>query len=571
MSLSPPPPITASAPEASPTKDLLNPTNSNPDLTMHQKITPEDANKPYAIERRNDLVARLKGVAGDEKKYYELKKVLLDQLKQELLDDLNKFTGRSHTMQDRDVKRAINWCIELGLDFGGAYGRLRKLWVADVFKKAREKIDDDRNEMERLRSSAFFSDKYGNRTLKHPYAMEPRRIWDLYSHRVIPSYFVPDRKNVWAITHSHRRGKDKYRELSPVNEHQWKVALPNGVTLDGIRSDLLALGAEYCWLDVVCVRQRDDPKDLVVLDEEMAVDLPTMGNIYATASTVVRYYNGIGLPFNKDGLEDELHWLNRAWTLQEMNINTVIGGLKDGVSHVPITGYEFDMGPENYPEFSKLLRPLEDIITCTPRLAKIVQAMKPRYSQDKVDKIYGLGYLIKSRTLPAYHRVPNDDLREVEGTWWQLVYCMSNTMRGELLFLFPQPGDSGENFWMPTWDQLMKIEMVQDPHIDESVTIIAGRKAKYDGYLLANCEITDKRVTVTGGKERVFEFHASGTDLSNGAYTLVGNPRRNKFVVCKLQRGAGHELEKVAVIKLTQTETDKVLEWGLPRSICIFK
>lgn len=71
----------------------------------------------------------------------------------------------------------------------------------------------------------------------------------------------------------------------------------------------------------------------------MSIDLPTMGNIYAMASTVVRYYSGFALPFNeKDDLNHKNHWFMRAWTLQEMNI----GGLSGKKRPVPITGYEFD-------------------------------------------------------------------------------------------------------------------------------------------------------------------------------------------------------------------------------------
>lgn len=34
----------------------------------------------------------------------------------------------------------------------------------------------------------------------------------------------------------------------------------------------------------------------------MAVDLPTMGNVYVMADMVVRYYNGLGSPVSPDGL-----------------------------------------------------------------------------------------------------------------------------------------------------------------------------------------------------------------------------------------------------------------------------
>lgn len=563
----PPPPepvllplLTASPPPPSTNTDSLKPTDSELDLTakstkilrappstVFQILSPTDAAEPCSTLGAANLITTL-----------------------------NHLTQQSHTASHPGVHHAIEYCLTQQLDLGGAYGRLRHLWAAPDVSVSWAAVGAERASIELARSSAFFTDDQARRTLRHPYVLGPRRLWDLYSHRVVPACFVPERRHVWAITHSWRAHME--RALSPVNERQWMVPLPPGVTLEAIRDELLGMGATYCWLDVVCNRQGVKDADGVTvpdaqLAEELAADLPTMGNIYAMAGTVVRYYSGLGLPFSADGLDDTHHWFNRGWTLQEMNIKTVVGGLRAESRVVPVTGFECDRGAEPFPEFSALLRPLDSIVTATPRLAKVVKAMRPRHTRDNVDKIYGLGYLIKARTLPAYRAVEPDVTSRLEDVWWQLVYCMSDTMHGELLFLFTRPGGYKKRKWLPKWEQLMAADMVQDPNLDESVRLLPSGRAKYFGYRLAVCEIVGDEVAVTGEWEvaRRFRFERDQACALQGTYTLVGNPRREYFVVCKPQVNADDLLEKVFVIHISATETARVLEWGIHRKECIFK
>lgn len=58
---------------------------------------------------------------------------------------------------------------------------------------------------------------------------------------------------------------------------------------------------------------------------------------------------------------------------------------------------------------------------------------------------------------------------------------MSDRMHGELLFLFPAPGKSVKNRWLPTWAQLMAVDMVQNLGLDESVELVSGGNARYGG------------------------------------------------------------------------------------------
>lgn len=551
------PPLPSTHPAPSPIIDALKPTTAAPfappptpiATPRHPSITPTEASVP----------CQTLGITA-------------------LLTKLNALTSRTFTLDAPGVQSTLDWCLSEGLDFGGAYGRLRHLWATPNIATARAAVAAEEQATTDLRASAFFIDAQGRRTLKHPYIIGPRRLWDLPSHRVVPASFIPDRHHLWAVTHA-------WREImvgawSPVNERQWKVPLPETVTLEAIRDELLGMGAVYCWLDVACNRQRSDVKGedgqwLVepLLDKELEVDLPTMGNIYGMAAKVVRYYSGLGLPFTPTGLTDTRHWFMRGWTLQEMNISTAVGGLYTETRAVPVTGFERDRDAEEFPEVAALLRPLEAIVTATPRLAKVVKAMRPRYTRDAVDKIYGLGYMIKARTLPAYKADKTNGTSYLEDVWWQLVHCMSDTMRGELLFLFTQPGKFKKRKWLPKWEQLMTADMVQDSHLDESVTVLASGKAKYYGYLMADCRITGDEVTVTGHWEvdRKFVFRRDETCALEGSYTLVGNPRREYFVVCKPQLKPKDVLEKVFVIRLAPAETERLLEWGLSRTDCIFK
>ena len=94
-----------------------------------------------------------------------------------------------------------------------------------------------------------------------------------------------------------------------INQHQWPVPLPQGNSLEHLRWEILRLGAEYVWIDVVCLRQRitvnsleqlgqikDAPAQQSTVDElerlrqdEWKVDVPTIGNIYREAAKIVCY------------------------------------------------------------------------------------------------------------------------------------------------------------------------------------------------------------------------------------------------------------------------------------------
>ncbi len=68
---------------------------------------------------------------------------------------------------------------------------------------------------------------------------------------------------------------------------------------------MLNLGIQYAWLDVLCLRQKEEggpSEDLRV--EEWKLDVPTIGWVYVTPWVVI-YLSGLGQPLSlKDGYLD---------------------------------------------------------------------------------------------------------------------------------------------------------------------------------------------------------------------------------------------------------------------------
>ncbi|KAF8432630.1 hypothetical protein BGX38DRAFT_1083350, partial [Terfezia claveryi] len=71
-----------------------------------------------------------------------------------------------------------------------------------------------------------------------------------------------------------------------INRGQWKVPIPLEVTPDDVRQEILDFGGEYCWLNVLCMRQkkagsaREQQQNSILLDLERQLDIPTIGLVY---------------------------------------------------------------------------------------------------------------------------------------------------------------------------------------------------------------------------------------------------------------------------------------------------
>ncbi|KAK0506557.1 hypothetical protein EDD18DRAFT_1342948 [Armillaria luteobubalina] len=357
---------------------------------------------------------------------------------QGLLDLLNSTLGTSYTLDTGSLSPVLEDCIAKNYDLGTTYGRLRRTWDCDDIRK--ELLECEAKDRE-LRQKAVVGSRIVDPNTK------PRRVWDLYSNRVVPWWCCKVRYRSQPISHAWVDEVDRVDMWTPINGREWPVPIPKGASLDLIRIEMLNLGAEYAWLDVLCLRQRGGPReDLHV--EEWKLDVPTIGAIYRDAR-VVWYLSGLGLPLSlKEGdLESDRCWFRRAWTVQEVGLlRTIAGDTPDGPMHAePIDK------AGNYE--NEILTKLHKQLKSTPGMGDIcgaLSAMQHRKSTYPIDKIAGLAYSLWTTAIPAYY-----ESQSLEDAWTALVNEMSTSVRGDLFFLYPEPG-TGCVKWRPSWEQVME-------------------------------------------------------------------------------------------------------------------
>ncbi|PBL01535.1 hypothetical protein ARMGADRAFT_856506, partial [Armillaria gallica] len=276
--------------------------------------------------------------------------------------------------------------------------------------------------------------------------LPPRRVWDLYSNRVVPwwmSYTKPS-----PISHAWVDEKDRVDVWTSINRRQWPVPIPKDTSIELIRIEMLNLGVEYTWLDVLCLRQKGGPQeDLRV--EEWKLDVPTIGSVYNNGwPKVAIYLSGLGQPLSlKNGdLDSDRCWFRRAWTVQEVGRwNRIIAGdTPDGPMHArPIDedgNYETDL----LTRFHKQLKSVRWSTDLFDRLAE----MQKRVSTNPVDKVAGLAFPLLPITIPAYY-----ESQSLEDAWTALVDAMDYVTRANMLFLYPEAG-LGSKKWRSTWMQI---------------------------------------------------------------------------------------------------------------------
>ncbi len=230
--------------------------------------------------------------------------------------------------------------------------------------------------------------------------------------------------------------------LTLINRYEWPVPIPKDTNLDLIRIEMLNAGAEYAWLDVLCLRQvggrREDLRA-----EEWKLDVPTIGFMYKGFEPIVYYFNGLGRPLciKAGDFESDRSWFKRVWTLQEFaRDKRIIGG---------DTGNENTMSEEVHAEIDRRLLALRQI-SGVPGVSTALSHMRDRVCTNPVDRIAGLVYLLVwVDAIPAYY-----EMQSMEDAWTALVDVLSGRDRAALFFTYPRPGNRNK-VWRPSWSQVM--------------------------------------------------------------------------------------------------------------------
>ncbi|KAK0234005.1 hypothetical protein IW262DRAFT_1452551 [Armillaria fumosa] len=476
---------------------------------------------------------------------------------QGLLDQLNTTLGTSYSLDNPFLPSLLEDCIKDGYDFGMAYSHLRRIWYTDDWSIVEYVLSNWRNEDDEKRREALVGNRIANPRLR------PRRVWDLYSNRVVP-WWMMDAHVGWprAISHAWVDEEDRTAVWTPINGYEWPVPVPKDADLNLIRIEMLNLGLQYAWLDVLCLRQVGGRgEDLRT--EEWKVDVPTIGGVYRGRS-VVCYLSGLGRPLTlKEGdLESDRSWFRRAWTLQEADDGMVIAGeTPDGPLHAQCKDGRYET--ELLTRFHKQLQSTRDLFWTRDLLVE----MRKRVSTNPVDKIAGLAFLMVSRWIPAYY-----ESTSLEDAWTALVDSITELRRAELFYVCPEPGDGGPK-WRPSWEQVMMKPLLpyqiygehveQDQMGDEErcyVRCIEGfvqglavvEGGDQDGEFIVECD---------DGIERFKIIAAHTYPIPEDIYTLISYTCYETPHLCVVGRSLpDRRFEKVSVVETYDENLNDITE-----------
>ncbi|GJE89234.1 hypothetical protein PsYK624_053300 [Phanerochaete sordida] len=348
-----------------------------------------------------------------------------------LLHHLNDILGTSHKLTTDGMRSLLKEIRATSHDFGEAYGKVRQWWTiphldgvhglvyyTSLYRREATREARRRHAVE----SSSLSSSY----------MPPRRIWDLHSNRVVPLGVIlgddygdtfdvlPDQ--LWTISHSWVADAERKMVWTTINNKRWPVPIPRATSLEHIRVELLNMGAEYVWLDVLCLRQQGREEDEDRRIEEWKIDVPTIGYIYRgnpRSRPCVTYFNGLGLPLTTglSALSSDRHWFNRVWTLQESLTTWLPGGL---------TGEALPAGTEFFSRLEGLAR----LVAVEDQNDHLVSELIRRHCAKELDRIAGLTYCFRCPTLTLY-----DETASVEQAWRSLLKHATSSVWRHSIFL----------------------------------------------------------------------------------------------------------------------------------------
>lgn len=473
-----------------------------------------------------------------------------------LLFMLNKTFHTNYDLSVRGLRSELELAVLSPLDFGRIYSLLRPGWHSNVVK-AIQNLDRRMYQDSALRLDALDGDHVVNPTVP------PRRLWDLYGNRVVPFWVLPFKeipRHVWAVSHSWVDENDRTFVKTPINDYEWPVPIPRDTTLEHIRIELLNLGAEYVWLDVLCLRQetKDAERD-ELKKEEWKTDIPMIGHVYQhdRFQTVISYFNGLGRPFivKASALDHKRHWLNRVWTAQETTTNWIPGGL---TRSSPDENGRFVSHPAGEEFYRRLNKVFHTLSASPPDIFQVLNIIRDRHYSTPIDQVSGTVYLLKVPMIPLTKAKEkgktqrrdtvsdaddepwtpyDDDARSfqddrddspddfydveesLEKAWSRLIPCIPMAQRSDLLLFWPEPGD-GADTWRPSWHQLMAARRLPHaPYIDyerpELVKFLQETRTYYNrGYVMDWCELrgfNDVSVLPSEPRYGMMTFQLGGT------------------------------------------------------------
>ncbi|SJL18066.1 uncharacterized protein ARMOST_21638 [Armillaria ostoyae] len=468
-----------------------------------------------------------------------------------VLDRLNATLGTSHTLDTLSLSSLLDECIEKNDDFGTAYACLRLVWNTHSNSGIQNELCRHEKEDKERRKNALV----GNQVID--VYLPPRRVWDLYSNRVVPSWitdastiplFMNNGTNQLPISHAWVDEKDRVDVWTSINKKEWPVPIPKSASLELIRIEMLNLG-----------------EDLHV----EGLDVPTIGSVYSWAMVVI-YLSGLGQPLSlKDGdLDSDQCWFRCAWTFQEVGeLGRIIAGdTPDGPMHARTIDKDGNYETDLLTRFHKQLQLLQG-----PRgLFGMLANMQNRVSTNPVDRVAGLAFPLRPITIPIYH-----ESESPEAVWTALVDAMFPVTRASFLFEYPGAG-LGCKKWRPTWTQVMTEPLPVHnysyshdyvEHDDktgedlyEGLCIEKGLVQGLDVGSAKGCDRCGELVVEdTYGIMRTFKIHATHQCLiPEEAYTLLVDQYSQNCVVGR--RLPGQKFEKVSVFKMDDKKEAKRLQ-----------
>ncbi|SJL15304.1 uncharacterized protein ARMOST_18797 [Armillaria ostoyae] len=353
-----------------------------------------------------------------------------------LLEKLNTILGTSYTLQTLSLSSLLKVYINKGYDFGTIYAHLCPVWYNNL-TIAEHKLYIGGALDQEMRRDVFFNQRIVD------YEVPPRRVWDLCSNRVVPWWVA--RQWPTPISHVWMEEEDRTNVLTPINGREWPVPIPKDGNLDLIRIEMLSLGVEYAWLDVLCLRQAGGPRE-DLRAEKWKVDVPTTGHVYTWTDRVACYCSGLGLPSGLKAVDFESNrsWFRQAWTFQEIKILA-----HENPGELMICG-----GTDRDEDIEGDLQAIKQRLSSLQHMLRegslfdLLLEMQKWVSTNPVDKVAGLAYFVRSDGIPAYY-----ETQSLEDAWTELICVMCGQFRAALLFLYSKSG-SGSKHWRPSWTQV---------------------------------------------------------------------------------------------------------------------